>query len=146
MLPSPLPAAPGSVRSQLRASFSTDHPPHLIGASFALGLFLVALPNLGLSLVLLAGIGYLFEWANTLALSAAALVLNPVVKGGVYLSSIVLGSVILGPAPGIAEGNVSLAAGQAVVIRLLVGNVLVAAAVATVGFLVAIYGVTAVRG
>lgn len=142
---SPLERYPGPVRAQLRAAFAADHPPSLVGASFAVGLFLVALPNLGISLVLVAGVAYLFDWADPRALSAAAILLNPLVKGGVYLASFAIGTALLGPVPGVFDGEVSLAAGPAVVLRLVVGNVLVAATLAVAGFLVTLFGVRAVR-
>jgi uncharacterized protein (DUF2062 family) len=141
----PLDRRPGSVRARLRAAFAADYPPPLVGASFAVGLFLVALPNLGISLVLVAGVAYLFDWADPLALSAAAVVLNPLVKAGVYVASFAVGTALLGPVPGVFEGDVDLAAGPAVVVRVVVGNVLVAVALAVAGFLVALYGVRAVR-
>ena len=132
------------VQDTLRTAFGGEHPPRLTAASFSLGLFLVALPNLGVSVVLLAGIGYRYEWANPSALVAAVVILNPVVKGLVYVGSFTLGTTVLGPTD-VAPENVSLSAGRDVVVRLLVGNLLVAAAAAAVGYVVALYGVSAVR-
>ena len=136
---------PGEIRARLRAAFSVTHPPHLTGVSFALGLFVLALPNLGVGLVVLAAIGYHFHWANPLALSAAAIVLNPLVKGGVFVASFVLGSMVLGSVPGVSDGDVSLFAGVHVVVRLLVGNLIIAVVLAVVGYFLALYGVRVLR-
>jgi len=132
------------VQDTLRTAFGGEHPPRLTAASFSLGLFLIALPNLGASVVVLAGIGYRYEWANPSALVAAVVILNPVVKGFVYVGSFTLGTMLLGPAD-VASEDASLSAGWDVVARLLVGNLLVAAAVAAAGYAVALYGISAVR-
>jgi len=136
---------PDEVRTHLRDAFSVNHPPYQVGVSFALGLFLVALPNLGASIVVTAAIGKRFEWANPQALSAAVVVLNPLVKGVVYAASFALGAAFLGPVPGIFSGDVSPFAGPGVLVRLLLGNVIIAVVLAAVGYVVALYGVSAVR-
>ena len=134
-----------AAQDRLREAYAVDHPPRLVAASFALGLFIIALPNLGLGLVVVAAIASRFDWANPPALSAAAVVLNPVVKSGVYVASFALGTVLLGPVPGIFSGRLTLSAGPGVLSRLLVGNLIVAAGVAVGGYLVSLYGVAAVR-
>jgi uncharacterized protein (DUF2062 family) len=137
--------SPTEVRGRLRAAFSADHPPHLIGVSFALGLFLLSVPNLGASLLVIAAIGYRFEWAHPLALSAAAVILNPLVKGVVYAASFALGTALLGPVPGMFSGRLSLSTGPQVLVRLLVGNLVLSACLAAAGYVLARYGVRAVR-
>lgn len=125
------------VRGALRAAFAEDHPPRLIAASFAFGMFLTALPNLGAVVPVFAWIGYRFEWASRLALSAAVLILNPLTKGGVYVVSFLVGVQLLGPIPGITRADVGFDAGTDVLVRLLVGNVVLAVGFAVVSYVVA---------
>jgi uncharacterized protein (DUF2062 family) len=136
---------PSLVRSRLRSAFTAEYSPQSTGISFAVALFIIALPNLGLGVLLVGAIGYLVEWANPRALSAAVVVLNPVVKSGVYVASFALGVAILGPVPGMFAGDVTFSAGSAVLLRLLVGNLILATAFALVGYAVAVYSSRAVR-
>ncbi|MFC6905848.1 DUF2062 domain-containing protein [Halalkalicoccus tibetensis] len=125
------------VRESLRAAFVEDHPPHLLAASFAIGVFVTTLPSFGAGLLLLTWIGYRFAWANVPTMFAAVAVLNPLVKGGVYVVSFVIGARLLGPVPGITRGDIGMDAGFDVLVRLLVGNVLLAVVLAMVGYAVA---------
>lgn len=125
------------VRSTLRVAFAEDHPPHLIAVSFAIGVFVTALPSLGTGVLVLAWIGYQFEWANKLALLAAVAILNPLAKGSVYAASFVVGTLLLGPIPGLTRADVGLAAGPDVLVRLLVGNAILAVVFTLVGYVVA---------
>jgi uncharacterized protein (DUF2062 family) len=133
-----------AVQSQLRAAVTTDRSPHQVSTSFSLGLFLVALPNFGVSLLLLAAIGYRVPWADYRALSAAAMVLNPVVKSGVYVASFLVGVFVLGPVPGGFPG-VSLEMGRQVLVRLLLGNLLLAAMFAVLGYVTLWYCIDGLR-
>lgn len=130
---------PSVVRSQLRTAFTAEYSPQSTGLSFAIGLFVIALPNLGVGVLVVGAIGYLVEWANPRALSAAVVMLNPVVKSGVYVASFALGVAVLGPGPGIFTGNITLSAGPQVLVRLIVGNLILATAFALVGYVVAVY-------
>lgn len=132
-------------QSRLRTAFAAEYPPEHTAASFSLALFLVALPNLGASVLLLGVIGRRVERANSLALFAAVAVLNPLAKGTVYVASFVVGAVLLGPLPGITRSDIGLTAGTDVLVRLLVGNVLIALVLASVGYVLALYGVHAAR-
>lgn len=129
------------VRNTLRLAFAEDHPPRLIAASFALGLFVTTLPTLGAGIPVLAWIGYRFEWANRLALFSAVVVLNPLAKAGVYVASFVVGVRLLGPVEGVTHLDVGLDAGADVLVRLLVGNVLLAVVFTVAGY-VLVYKVT----
>lgn len=125
------------VRESLRAAFAEDHPPHHLAASFAIGIFVTTLPSLGAGVLLLTWIGYRFEWANVLTMFAAVAVLNPLVKGGVYVVSFLIGARLFGPIPGVTRGDIGIDAGADVLVRLLVGNVLLAIVLAIVGYAVA---------
>jgi uncharacterized protein (DUF2062 family) len=134
------------LQARLRRAFMQEHPPHQTAMSLSLGLFLMALPNLGVSVLLLGGIGYRYEWINRLALLASVMVLNPLAKGTVYILIFGIGTVILGPVPGVSPSDVSLSAGTDVLTRLLVGNLLFAAGLAVVGYGMALYGIHTARG
>lgn len=134
-----------TVQAHLRATFAEDHPPHLIAVSFAIGVFVTALPSLGVGVIVLAAIGYRYAWANRLALFAAVVVLNPVAKTGVYAGSFALGTILLGPPPGITDPELTLTAGREILLRLLVGNVILAVVFALIGYVLALYGVRSVR-
>jgi uncharacterized protein (DUF2062 family) len=130
---------PSVVRSRLRTAFTAEYSPRSTGLSFAVGLFVVALPNFGVGLLAVGAISHLVDWANPRALSAAVVVLNPVVKSSVYVASFALGVVILGPVSGIATGNITLSAGPQVLLRLVVGNLILATVFAVLGYGVAVY-------
>lgn len=146
MMRSRVAAYPLAVQAKLRAAVAQDHPPHLVGLSFACSLFVLTLPTLGAGLVLLAAVGYRFAWANRLAVCAAAVVLNPFVKAGVLAMSFALGSVVLGPLPGeIVDPTLLPTGGKAVLVRLLVGNALLAGTFAVTGYVLVVYGARSVR-
>lgn len=125
------------VRDALRVAFTEDHPPQAIASSFAFGVFVTTLPTLGAGLPVLAWVARRFERANKFAFVAAVAILNPLAKGGVYAASFFVGVQLLGPLPDIAHDDLVLTAGSDVLVRLLVGNVLLAIGFAVVGYLVA---------
>lgn len=127
------------VRGALQLAVSEDHHPHQIALSFAFGLVLTTLPNLGVSILALIWVGRRFSWTSKLAFVAAITVMNPIVKGAVYTVSILLGIKLLGPIPGvssISKIDIGLDAGTGVLSRLLLGNVLLAVGLALVGYVV----------
>lgn len=133
------------VRGALRVAFAEDHPPQCIAASFAFGMFLTTLPNLGAVIPVFAWIGYRFEWASRLAFFAAVAILNPLTKGAVYVASFLVGVRLLGPIPGITRADIGLDAGADVLARLLVGNVILAAGLTVVSYVVAYRAARTVR-
>lgn len=126
------------MRGSLAAAFDEDRPPREVASSFSAGLFLAALPNFGLALVVFAALAYLHERVSKLALVAAVVVMNPVVKWGVYVVAFWLGSQVLGPVPADAGSLLSLSAGRPVIVRLLLGNVLIAGVVSAGGYVAAL--------
>lgn len=113
-------------RREIHDALQETHTPRQVAASFALGIFITALPTLGTGVLLFFLIAYLFENVSRIALFASVIVLNPVVKWGVYGASFWLGSEILGPVSGISVTEISLSAGPQIVSRLLVGNFILA--------------------
>lgn len=122
------------VRREIREALQETHTPRQVAASFALGIFITALPTLGTGVLLFFVIAYLFSNVSRIALFASVIVLNPVVKWGVYGASFWLGAEILGPVSGVGVTDISLSAGPQIVERLLVGNLILA-----VGFTVVAY-------
>ena len=123
-------------RSKLGLAVSDDHRPHLVALSFAVGIFCTTLPNLGISILVLLWASRRFAWAHTLAFLSAIAIMNPLVKGAVYSASFVLGVRLLGPVPGLANAEIGLDLGVAAFGRLLVGNVILAAGFALLGYTV----------
>lgn len=129
------------VPRKLRASFTEANTPRQVAGSFAIGVFITMLPTLGAGLLVMLLLAYRVTWINNVALFGSGIVINPPVKWGVYAASIPIGVVLLGPVEGIdslSVSGVSPSAGREVLIRLLVGNTLLAV-VATVVSYVVIY-------
>lgn len=124
------------LRDAIEDALAEEHTPRQVAASFALGVFITALPTLGIGVVAFFVIAYLFASVSKIALFASVLVLNPVVKWGVYAASYWLGALMLGPA-GVTVTTVSPSAAPEIVLRLLVGNLLLAVVFTLVGYLVA---------
>lgn len=110
------------VRADLEAAVAEEVGARDIATSFAVGTFVTMLPTLGTGLVVLGALVAIVERANGPAMFASVAVFNPFVKLGVYAGSFSLGSLLLGPVPGVTAGAVSLSAGSEVLARLVVGN------------------------
>ncbi len=124
------------VRTELEAAFEEDTPPHDVAGSFAIGIFITSLPTLGAGLLVFVLLVAIFDRISKLALFASVIVLNPVVKWGVYGASFWIGTRILGPAPGVTPSNISFSAGPEVVSRLLVGNLILSAVFTVCSYLI----------
>lgn len=127
----------GRLRAEIEDALEEQHTPQQVAASFALGVFITALPTLGVGLLVFVVLAYLFANVSKIALFASVIVLNPVVKWGVYGASFWLGSYILGPVEGVVSADVSFAAAPEIVIRLLVGNLLLAVVFTMIAYVVA---------
>ena len=125
------------LRGRLHAALAERHTPGQVAGSFAVGVFVTSLPTLGTGLLLFPPLAYLCAGISKVALVAAAAVMNPVVKWGVYGVSFWLGSRILGPVEGVTRGDIGLSAAPEIVARLLVGNLLLAVVCTVVGYVVA---------
>lgn len=131
------------VRQEIHDSLTEDQTPHQVAASFAIGTFITMLPTWGVGVLLFFILIYVFEWINKVALFASVIVFNPVVKWGVYALSLALGFALLGPVDGIGLADrPGFSDGSAIIIRLLVGN-LILAVVATVAAYIAMYRIAA---
>lgn len=124
-------------RAALYDSFTHEYTPRQIALSFALGTFITMLPTLGAGLILFVLLARLFDWINSVALFSSVVVFNPVVKWGVYAGSFALGFVVLGPVEGFAVGDTpSFGDGSDIVLRLLVGNTILAVLVTVLAYLI----------
>lgn len=131
------------VREGLEAAFSEELPPKDVASSFSFGVFVAALPNFGIALVLFALLARYVDRVSKLALLAAILVMNPPVKWAVYAASLWLGLQLLGPVPGVSASTlsistISLSAGPEVLLRVFVGSLVISAAAAAIGYVVAL--------
>ena len=133
------------VRSALEEAFAEDHPPNDVAASFAVGLFVTSLPTLGTGLLVFVALAALFDRISKLALLASVVVLNPVVKWGVYAVSFWLGVQFLGPVSGVTPSDISFSAGPEIVARLLVGNLILSVIFTLVGYVLALRVVRSIR-
>lgn len=124
------------VRVALHDAITESYTPREIAWSFAVGTFVTMLPTLGTGLLAFAAIVYWFDRISPLALFASVLVFNPVVKWGVYVASFALGMVLLGPVEGVTRADVTLDSGWAVLLRLLLGNLILAVLAAAIGYVV----------
>lgn len=124
------------IREKLYDALTEERTPFEVAGSFALGTFITMLPTLGLGLALFVLIDYLSERVSRIALFASVLVFNPAVKWGVYIASFTLGVFFLGPVEGVTMSDVSLSAGPEIVVRLLLGNVLLAIVATAISYVV----------
>ncbi|MDR5671938.1 DUF2062 family protein [Halalkaliarchaeum sp. AArc-CO] len=124
------------VHDELKRAFADDHTPREVAGSFAVGVFITMLPTLGTGLLLFVVLVALFKSISKIALFASVLVFNPVVKWGVYAASFTLGTLLLGPVEGVTMADVSLSAGPEIVVRLLVGNLVLAVLATVLGYVV----------
>lgn len=125
------------VRATIRASLTEDYTPHQVASSFAVGTFICMLPTLGVGFAVFVVLSFLFRSLNKLALFASAAIFNPALKSAVWVVSLAIGFVVLGPVDGFAIGDVpTLADGSAIVIRLVFGSVVLAIPTAIVAYVV----------
>ena len=122
------------VRERLVTAFVEKHTPNEVAASFSVGVFITALPTLGVGVLAFFVLAALFTRVSKIALFASVVILNPVVKWGVYGASYSLGQFLLGPAPNASFDSVSLSMGVDVLTRLWVGNLILATIFAVVGY------------
>jgi len=127
----------GRAAKAIRSSLTDHHTPRQVAASFSVGTFVTMLPTLGVGLTIFVVLAHLVDWINKVVLFASVLVFNPVVKWGVYASSITLGFLLLGPVDGYSLGSPpSLDQGSDIIVRLLVGNLILAVVATVLAYLI----------
>lgn len=126
---------------ELERALNEDNTPREIAGSFSIGVFITSLPTLGTGLLVFGALVYLTDRISKIALLASVIVLNPVVKWGVYAASFWIGIQLLGPIPGGVPSTVTLDAGSTVLSRLLVGNLIISAIVTAISYPIALRAV-----
>ena len=114
------------VRTAVEASFDDDQPPAEIAGSVAIGVFLTTLPTFGGNLLVMVALAARVAWINPAALFSSGIVINPLVKWGVYAVSVPIGVALLGPIDGGLSIDLSLSGNRPVLIRLVVGSSIIA--------------------
>jgi uncharacterized protein (DUF2062 family) len=127
----------GQATQLLRHAFAEQHSTERVARTFSLGLFVAMLPTVGVAPTVLLAVSGVVERVNRLAVVAAVLVCNPLLKPAVYVLGLATGFFLLGPVDGIALTDASLAAAPDVLLRLVVGNLVLAAVAAVLGYIVA---------
>lgn len=123
-------------RTELRTAFREKHTPHEVAASFAIGVFITALPSLGIGVGLFFVLLYLWTWVSRAALFASLAVLNPFVKPAVYFASYNVGAFLLGTEPVDLFETAALNSALTILKHLVLGNLLVAAVLSLAGYAV----------
>jgi uncharacterized protein (DUF2062 family) len=121
------------LRRGLHDAFAETHTPHQIAGSFSFGVFVTMLPTVGVGLLVFVALAWLSDGVSKLAFVASALLINPVVKSGVYVASFAIGVFLLGPVEGATVTSASLSgasfsAGRDIAVRILLGNVILSVA------------------
>jgi uncharacterized protein (DUF2062 family) len=127
----------GQATQLLRHAFAEQHSTERVARTFSLGLFVAMLPTVGVGPTVLLAVSGVVERINRLAVVAAVLACNPLIKPFVYALGLAVGFLLLGPVEGVALTDASLSAAPDVLVRLLVGNVVLAVLVAVPGYAVA---------
>ena len=132
------------LNTRLTDAFLEDYTPQEVSFSFSLGIFITALPTFGTGVLVFFALAYLFERLSKIALFASVIVLNPVVKWGVYGASFWIGQAILGPVPGgtVQDFSLSLDMGIGVIYRLWLGNLILAMIFSVVAYAVGLRLIT----
>lgn len=122
------------VRRKLLAAFREDRTPRQVATSFAIGIFITALPTGGVGVGLFFVFISLWSWISKPAIFAAVVVLNPAVKPAVYLASFQVGALLLGTNP-VRSHDVTMTESARIGIQqLLLGNAVLAVGLSAVGY------------
>jgi uncharacterized protein (DUF2062 family) len=127
----------GRAKEMLWEAFTEEHSTEEVAGSFSLGVFITMLPTLGTGFIAFVALAAFVDRLSKIALVASAVVFNPVVKWGVYALSLSLGFFLLGPVEGISVTDASLNAAPEVLLRLLVGNLILAVVAAIPSYFIA---------
>ena len=126
-------------RRRLVAAFQEEHTPRQVAASFAIGIFITAMPTGGLGIGLFFVFISLWSWISKPAIFASVAVLNPFVKPAVYLASFQVGAFVLGSESVRSLEATTTAAAWVAIQQLLIGNVLIALVLSALGYVVVLH-------
>lgn len=125
------------VKKELKKAFDEEHSSHQVAYSFAIGIFITSLPTLGTGFILFALLAKFFKGISSIALLSSVIVMNPIVKPFVYVSSIVLGTRIL------SAGSFPFS--ESVIMALITGNIILGIAFAVPSYFIMLYAVNVYR-
>ncbi|MWV39321.1 DUF2062 domain-containing protein [Natrialba sp. INN-245] len=126
------------VRRELTDAFREEHTPHQVASSFAIGIFVTALPTGGLGVGLFFVFVSIWSWISKPAIFASVAVLNPFVKPAVYVASLQTGATVLGTDPIPLEETAAESA-WAVARQLVIGNLVIAVGLSVVGYTIVLH-------
>ncbi len=127
------------VRHALRTAWEEEHTPHEVATSFAIGIFVTALPTGGLGIGSFFLFAYWWSWISKPAIFSSVAVLNPAIKPAVYLGSFYVGATLFGTDPLIATRWTHLETALLLIQLLLIGNLILAVVLAGVAYVAAYY-------
>ncbi|APX98110.1 DUF2062 domain-containing protein [Natronorubrum daqingense] len=127
------------VRAGLVKAFSEERTPREVAASFAMGVFVTALPTGGLGLGLFFVFVSIWPWISKPALFASVAVFNPFVKPAVYVVSFQVGAFVLGSESAASYEMLSSEFAWVALQQLLVGNVIIAVILSVIGYVVVLH-------
>lgn len=120
----------------LARAFQEGHSPHEVAASFAIGIFITALPTGGLGIGLFFVFGYWWSWINKPAIFSSVAVCNPFVKPAIYVASLQVGAIVLGTGGLLPIGGTTAESLVTVTHQFVIGTLLIAAVLSTLGYAV----------
>lgn len=127
-----------AICDELRRAFRPEYTPRQIAGSVSLGVFITMLPTIGVGLLVFILLAAISEWINKVALFASVAVVNPVVKWGVYATSLALGVFLLGPMADSSGVTISAKTGQGLLYRSLLGNLILVIAATVLAYVIAL--------
>lgn len=122
------------IRHHLVAAFREERTPRQVAGSFALGIFITALPTGGLGIGLFFVFISLWPWISKPAIFASVAVLNPFVKPAVYIASFQTGAFLLRAESVRSRDATTTESFWVVIEQLLLGNLIIAVALAALGY------------
>lgn len=127
------------VLTELKKAFEEHHTDKQIAFSFSIGVFITALPTLGVGLLLFVVLAKVFASISKLALLASVVVLNPLIKPLFWVASINLGAVILTRELAFTRSP------ETAITYLIVGNLIIAAISSIIAYFFALKAVRKYR-
>ncbi|WP_090506386.1 DUF2062 domain-containing protein [Natronorubrum sediminis] len=127
------------VRAGLVKAFREERTPREVAASFAMGVFVTALPTGGLGLGLFFVFVSIWPWISKPALFASVAVFNPFVKPAIYVVSFQVGAFVLGSESAASYEMLSSEFAWVALQQLLVGNFIVAVILSVIGYVVVLH-------
>lgn len=132
------------LRDEFRKAFAEHHTPHEVAGSYALGIFVTVLPSLGIGILFFLLLIRLTDRVSKIAIFAAAITINPVVKAPMYVAAFWIGNRLLGGGAIGPQGGVAGSA-PGVAVRMILGFVVLGFALGAVSYAVVYVLVTQYR-